>query len=232
MIEISNELIGLIVTAFVAAIGWYKEYKEKRAIIEFEKPENDVYQIPKGVEKTAYIVNDKTRGMILAGLSNSEKFTVNDLIDDNNEYVLKSGETIEYWIHTSRGSYFINWRGMIGDVIGTEPEPIPEPMKPSGYALPTYAQIKSGDTVEFKVFYNPDSGADRVTEIDVDWGDGTPLETHSTFINSNSITMQHKFEYSRTEKYTGTTYYPKFVYHGARGTTMVLEKAISVAVEA
>lgn len=231
MIEFDYEIIGIIITALAGAYAWFREWQAKGRIIEFDKADNDVYKIPDGVDKTAYIVTDKTRNIIISNLSASEKFTVNELIDGNNEYILKTGETIEYWVATSRGSWFINWRGMIGDSIAAEPEPTTSPMKPSGYVVPTNAEIKSGTGIEFTVYFNPDSGDDRVTEIEVDFNDGTPSQTYATPQGRDFMKIWHQYTYGGSEKFTGKKFTPKFVYFGARGTTMVLDGAVSVTVE-
>lgn len=107
-----------------------------------------------------------------------------------------------------------------------------QPMKPSLVILPARGNIRSGDTYTYTIRYNPDSGPDRVETIDIDFGDGTPPETHPTVPGTDEIRISHRYEYIRPPrgKYTGKTYFPRVTGTGARGTTQTLDRAVSVTV--
>ena len=106
------------------------------------------------------------------------------------------------------------------------------PLKPSLVMLPARGNIRSGDPYVYTIRYNPDSGPDRVETINIDFGDGTPPETHNTIPGTDEIHIPHRYEYVRPPrgKYTGKTYFPVVTATGARGTTKTLDRAVSVTV--
>lgn len=229
MIEITNELIATFSGLILTVLGLIKTWIDKKDLIAISDPESDTFQIPKTVKRQNYIVNDETRNFILSTLPASEKIAVNDLIDSKNEYILKSGDTVEYWIHTSKGSYFINWEGYIAKGIGTNDDYESSPIKPSGYVLPTNGTINSGEAYSYEIFFNPDSGVDRVTRIYVEFGDGAE-NMYDIVPGQKSLIVQHVYEYKSDGKYTGKTYFPKFVLYGARNEQKSMEKIVSVVV--
>lgn len=86
-----------------------------------------------------------------------------------------------------------------------------------GYTVtPTYTEGKSPLPVTFKIYatqVQPDHPG--VTSVDIDWGDSS---SQNVPLKAGYAEVGHIFTFVKTDKYTGHTFYPVFIFNGSDGS--------------
>lgn len=201
-------------------------------VIGFFDPESTVETLPTDVEvpTRTYTMPLETYTQLISGKSPEDIAYIQKTVNEN-----QSAKSPVYsytlTLPDSKLVYVIEY-GLIKEFPVTYQTPTQDaPIEPSGSITPATSDIKSGQSVIFRVTRNPSSGDDFVKRIIMDFGDGESKTIDCAYGQEFDL-IEHTYTYIMPEgsKYTGKTYFPSVTLIGSRGVSRTYEKVVSVTV--